>query len=230
MGFRMSGSGTKVLSIQYDNPILADDVTYGVLTASDLPSMLNKAYIYSRKWNVQFAADKSGVFLYDDKQNPSKIKFVSGDHFIKETNCNTHLGILQDTRLTHVVITKAACSKGRKPFFPLHTYGAQILGINPLTSKSLYKNVGIPTTLYDFELSQMSITALSKLQNFLTKKLQGFSLRTRSIMCESMIGLLSLLTEIERRKLIIYIRYHQYQIISLPNNFSTDVYFSAIKI
>lgn len=106
--------------------------------------MLNKAHLYSRKWNFQFDADKTGVLVYTTNRKRSKVKSVLNDHIKTETDCHTHLGILQDTRITSVARTTSTCNRGRN--VSMHTNEMKPLGINSLTSTSLYKKVIILTT------------------------------------------------------------------------------------
>jgi len=57
------------------------------------------------------------------------------------------------------------------------------------------------------------IQTLNKLQLFIVKTIQGFHYRTRSDMCEPMLGLFRLTVEVEKRKLLFL-----HKILSLPGN------------
>ena len=80
--------------------------------------------------------------------------------------------------------------------------------VNPLTVTSLYRKVILQSSLYGCELwNELSISdtkKLSQLQHFLVKEMQGFVTRTRSDMCESMLGLLEIVREIDKRKLLFF--------------------------
>ena len=84
--------------------------------------------------------------------------------------------------------------------------GVHPLGLNPITSASLYKKIIVPTALYGSELwnnmSQNDTNSINRLQHFIVKLIQGFNIRTRSDMCESMLGLCRLSAEVEIRKLL----------------------------
>ena len=54
---------------------------------------------------------------------------------------------------------------------------------------------------------------INKLQHYIVKSIQGFHVRTRSDMCESMLGLFRLSFEIDKRKLMFI-----YKILSLPSH------------
>ena len=96
-------------------------------------------------------------------------------------------------------------------------YGVRPRALNPLTSASLYKKIVIPTALYGSELwnnlSKTDIIKVDRLQHYIVKRIQGFKTRTRSDMCESMLGLRKLSTEIDKRKLMFL-----HKILDLPND------------
>ncbi len=95
--------------------------------------------------------------------------------------------------------------------------GVKPAGLNPLTSVNLYKKIIIPTTLYGSELwytaSQSDFNTVNKHQHKIVKNIQGFPIRTRSDMCESMLGLHPLSAEIDKRKLVFL-----HKIMSLPSS------------
>ena len=64
----------------------------------------------------------------------------------------------------------------------------------------------MPCALYGSELwngmSQNDISTVNRLQHFIVQTIQSFHIRTRSDMCESMLGLNRLSSEVEKRKLM----------------------------
>ena len=72
----------------------------------------------------------------------------------------------------------------------------------------MYRKVILPSLLYGCELwNELSVTdtkKLSQLQHFFVKDMQGFETRTRSDMSESMLGLLEIVREIDKRKLLFF--------------------------
>ena len=79
-------------------------------------------------------------------------------------------------------------------------------GLNPMTCASLYKKIVIPTIIYGCEiwnhLSVAEVDKINRTQRRIVKNIQGFSLRTRTDIFESMLGLHPLSSEIDKRKLI----------------------------
>ena len=84
--------------------------------------------------------------------------------------------------------------------------GLRPLGLNPLTSVNLYKKIVVPIVLYGCEiwnnLNKNDIDIINRLQHFIVKKILGLPIRTRSDICESMLGLTRLSAEVEKRKLM----------------------------
>ena len=89
--------------------------------------------------------------------------------------------------------------------------------LNPLTPVRLYITVIIPILLYGCELwNNMSRTdsiKLSQLRHFITKKIQGFHIRARSDMVESMLGLNRITALVDKRKLMFL-----FKILNLDNS------------
>ena len=76
--------------------------------------------------------------------------------------------------------------------------------LNPITSVKLYNSISVPTAVYGCELcnemSQADTNTVDKVQHFIVKSIQGFKTRTRSNMCESMVGIHRLFLRIHIRK------------------------------
>ena len=85
-------------------------------------------------------------------------------------------------------------------------FGVNPTGLNPMTCISLYQKIVIPTILCGSEiwnhLSAAELDKINRTQRRIVKNIQGFPLRTRTDICESMLGLLPLSTEIVKRKLM----------------------------
>ncbi len=100
--------------------------------------------------------------------------------------------------------------------------GVKPAGLNPLTSTKLYKKIIVPTTLYGCELwndvTQSDINTITRHQHKIVKKIQGFPVRTRSDICESMLGLQRLSAEIDKRKLVFLHKIMSLQSTSVSRN------------
>jgi len=91
-------------------------------------------------------------------------------------------------------------------FCAISAQGLHPYGLTPITPISLYKKIVIPIALYGSELwnnmssSEMGIA--NKLQHYIVKKIQGFPRKTRSDICESMVGFYKLFFDVIIRKLL----------------------------
>lgn len=112
----------------------------------------------------------------------------------------------------------SAYRKGRNAYFAIANIRTE--NINPLAILKLYKTVVIPTCLYGCEfwygLRNHDIKHLNRLQHFIAKDMQRFHPRTRSDMCESMLGLNPLICEVEKRKLYLFGKFCRMETASLP--------------
>ena len=143
---------------------------------------------------------------FPHKRNTNEIDLLFGDCYLQQVQFTTHLGITQDSNLKLGRRITDRCQKAKNSFFAMIGLGLHPQGLNPLTSTSLYKKIIIPTVLYGCELwndlTQSNIDTINKFQHFIVKKIQGFTMRTRSDICESMLGLIRLSAEVEKRKLM----------------------------
>ena len=85
-------------------------------------------------------------------------------------------------------------------------YGVNPVGLNPMTCVSLYQKIVIPTIPYGSEVgNNMSISELDQIHRTrcrIIRNIQGFPLKTRTDICESMLGLHPLSVESVKRKLM----------------------------
>lgn len=77
--------------------------------------------------------------------------------------------------------------------------------MNPLVLVRLYNSIVLPSMLYGCELwNNMKATdyaALNRAQHFIVKDIINVKTRTRSDMCQSLVGLRPIVSTIEKRKL-----------------------------
>ena len=109
--------------------------------------------------------------------------------------------------------------------------GLHPTGLNPLTSTSLYQKIIVPCALYGSELwnnmTQNDINIINRLQHFIVKTIQGFPIRTRSDICESMLGLNRLSSEVENRKLMFL---HKILNMSSQDSLFKKIYYELTKL
>ena len=211
-----SKSSLSVFSVRCGNPTLADDISLIATSPNNLQELINIVYRYSIKWQFSINCTKSCIVQFRKQKRDAPLSLWYGNSRLPETTNAMHLGILQDSSLKLSHRIRERCQKAKNSFHAMIGYGVRPLALNPLTSVSLYKKIVIPTVLYGSELwntmTKADTDSVNRLQHYIVKRIQGFKTRTRSDMCESMLGLRKLCTEIDKRKLMFL-----YKILDLPN-------------
>lgn len=195
-----------VYNVKSTNPTLADDIACLSSSPTSLQKMLNVAFKYSCLWRFSFNAQKSSVVIFGKGRPPTQQTWKLGDDEILINDSYKHLGIIQHSRFKTIDRTTDSCNKGRKAYFAIRNDLSH--NTNPLTLVKLYRKIVLPTVLYGCELwnnlKQTDFQILNKFQHFVTKDIQGMKISTRSDMCESMIGLHPIISEIDKRKLVFF--------------------------
>ena len=178
--------------------------------------MLNIVSDFASRYKFEINRSKSWVLSFSCKSSSVPLSVMYNDQLLDHVQSSTHLGmILSSNMKTEPKITKR-CQKGKNSFHAMIGYGVHPSGLNPLTSSSLYKKVILPTILYGSELwnnmTNKDIITLNKTQHYIVKSIQGFPTQTRSDICESMLGLYRLSSEVDKRKLIFL-----HKLLSLPH-------------
>ena len=106
---------------------------------------------------------------------------------------------------------KEAASKLKGAFLSLINSGVHEGGLNPITSKSIYKAVVLPKAIYGFELwyslQSKHIDLLEKAHKFCVKFMQSLPRRTSTDLAFSLLNIKSILYDIEYRKIIFFDNY-----------------------
>ena len=203
-----STASAKVLSVNSGAPTFADDISLIALTPYSLQTLLNIVYQYSQTWKFSISVDKSSIMVYSKVQHRNNVPvgILYGENYIETATNATHLGIRQDSNMKICNRISERCKKAKSSFFAMIGLGVHPLGLNPITSANLYKRIVLPSVLYGSELwnnmTQSDINSINRFQHFIVKLIQGFNVRTRSDICESMLGLYRLSAEVEKRKLM----------------------------
>lgn len=204
------------MSVQVGNPAFADDISLLALTPCQLQHMVDIVFRYCQEWVMDINVTKSCVVVFSKKRKPPKVSIVFGNKLIEQTQTAEHLGVIQDSRLSLTERINARIQKGKNAFYSMASQGVHPKGVNPLVSSSLYLKIVIPTVLYACELwndiSQSDVANLNKFQHLIAKKIQGFPIRTRSDIAESMLGLFRITSLIDKQKLVFL-----HKILSMPN-------------
>lgn len=217
---QQSSMCTKLLNVASNCPSLADDISLVALTPNSLQDMLNVADRYSKKWRFKFNANKSCILRFRSKGNRVNQAFVwtLGDTPVPRLDSCCHLGIIINDKSSLSDRVKSACRKGRNSFYALTDIGSPYL--NPLTLAKLYKSVVLPSVLYGCELWNNLSTADSQrlhvFQHSICKSVQNLPSQTRSDMCETLLNILPISSEIDARKLLFFGRLCRMSYQTLP--------------
>ena len=197
-------ASASVLSINSGAPTFADDISLLAVTPFNLQTLLDIVYQYSIKWKFGISVEKSCIMTYCKTKRNKEIPvgILYGDQYIESAKNTIHLGIRQDANLSITNRITERCQKAKNSFFAMIGLGVHPTGLSPLTSTSLYQKIIMPCALYGSELwnnmTQSDINTINRLQHFIVKTIQGFPIRTRSDICESMLGLNRLSSEVEQ--------------------------------
>ena len=118
-----------------------------------------------------------------------------------------------------------AVRKGRAAFHSAlgFSFKEQML-LSPVTSLRLYKSVVQPTFLYGCEIwsnmSSSSMKAIEVFHRYCIKKIQHLPVTTRTAMCQTLLGVGSLIGDVDKRKLMFF-----HKILSLPERALTKQIF-----
>ena len=127
---------------------------------------------------------------------------------MEETTQYKHLGIHLNKFMTCDSNIKEASNKLRGTMLGLVNCGIHEHGLNPTTSKRLYKSIVLPKALYGCELWDdllpKHLAELEKSHRFCSKLMQSLPRSTSTDVANLLIGLNSIEVEIDYRKLIFF--------------------------
>ena len=211
-----SGLGATLCSVRSGNPGFVDDLALIATSPAMLQKLLDIVNLYMLKWLIRIHTDKSCVLIFSNNKQIQVCNMfhISNDPIRQETSAN-YLGILQDSTLKSIKRTRERIQKGRNSFHAMVGYGVKPLGVSPLTAISMYRKITVPTVLYGCEvwnnLSHTESLELDRFQRQVAKGIQGFPIRTRTDICESMLGLYPISCEVIIRKMLFL-----HKLLSLP--------------
>ena len=222
-----SSLGTAICDINAGNPTLADDISLIAMTPVNLQKMIEIAQNYVKKWLLQISHSKSFVMMMTaSKRNaPQHFTWKINSQPLKVVNVARHVGILMSSNLKPDIAIADACQRGRAAFHSTFGFASKTqISINPSSSLKLYRSVVQPAFLYGCEMwhnmTQTKMKEIEVFHHFCLKKIQYLPTNTRSAMCQSLLGVGSLVGEIDKRKLLFF-----HKITNLPDTSLTKKIF-----
>ena len=181
------------------------------LSKRKLDNMLSMCYSYSCRWRYEYNASKCAVVVFNETkhqfQRTDRVWFLGNERVI-ESESYLHLGITCNKYLTNKDNVKQICSKIKCTYLSLVNSGIQADGLHPLTSNKIYKTVVLPKALYGSEMlynvSNSDILSMEQCHRFCIKFMQRFPSRTRTAVALGMLGQNSLISDIDKRKLVLF--------------------------
>ena len=222
-----------ILNIPSSCPTLADDLSLIAIYPRTLQLMLDISLAYANKWRFKFNANKSCIMKFRAKGAgmDKNLSWTLGDTTIPNKSEFTHLGIVVNNKCKFSERIATACTKGRKSYFALSDLGSPYL--NPMTMSHLYKRVVLPSVLYGCELwnglTNTDTQRLSSFQHFVCKDVLNLPRRFRSDICESLLDILPIESEIDARKLLFLGRLCRMDSHTLPKQIFLSRLFSYVE-
>lgn len=143
-----------------------------------------------------------------------------GNSYIQEETQYKHLGIYCNKYMSIDENVKSAVSKLKGTLLSLTNCGIYEGGLNPLTSKHIYRSIVLPKALYGCELwnnlSHKHLNMLERAHRFCVKYMQSLPKRTNTDLALSLLNLHDIEYEIDYRKLIFF-----RQLCCLPYDYRT---------
>jgi len=115
-----------------------------------------------------------------------------------------HVGVMLHNKSNSIERTLCACRKLKCSAISLIRSGVHPNALNPVTASKLIKSVVYASALYGCELwslSKTEILMLERAQHFIVKSIQGLENRTRTNMCNGILGWTCIEEYIDTKKL-----------------------------
>ena len=171
--------------------------------------MIRICYNSSCNWRYEYQPPKCTVVVCNESESEfhrSNRVWQIGDAYIDEDDCYKHLRIHCNKYLSLDENMKSATIKLKSTLLSLGNCGVHEEGLNPITSKHIYKTIVLPKALYGCEIwDNLSIKHLDMLEmahRFCVKYLQSLPKRTNTDLALSLINLQNIEHEIDYRKLM----------------------------
>ena len=201
--------GLYVNNINCGSPAVADDKLVLSLSKLGIDLMVTICHKHSGKWRYEFQPPKCVVVVFNESPLDYRMTnrtWALGDAHVEEDVSCKHLGIYLNKHLYLDDNVKEASSKLKGTFLSLVNSGIHDGGLNPITSKRIYKAVVLPKALYGCELwnsllpKHMEI--LEKAHWFCVRFMQSLTRCTSTDVAYLLLNINSIKYDINYRKLI----------------------------
>ena len=205
-------SGFKMCSKSLCAPTVADDMLLMSLSKVGLDVLMEICFRYSCKWRYQYGPPKSSVIVFGETkyqlQRARRIWYL-GPHIIQEGENYRYLGTSCDKYMSLKASVKEASDKIKGIFVSLMNSGiVSDTGLHPLSCQKIYKSVVLPSALYGCEswnnLTESQILTLERAHRYCIKYMQGLPRQTRTDIALSLLGVYTIQSEIDFKKLILF--------------------------
>ena len=165
------------------------------------------------------------MIVSNRKITSSVFRWTINSHPLEITSKTTHVGIQISSDMKSDYTIENAVRKGRAAFHSAlgFSFKEQML-LSPVTSLRLYKSVVQPTFVYGCEMwSNMSLSSMKAIEVFhryCIKKFQHLPVTIRTAMCQTLLGVGSLIGDVDKKKLMFF-----HRILSLPERALTKQIF-----
>ncbi len=204
-----SGVGYSVGANNCCCPTVADDMVLASLSKQGLDAMMQMCYEYSIKWRYVYNPGKSAVIVFNESANHFMTQSRTwnlGSAYVMEKIKYNHLGVLCHKYLHVDDSVNEACNKLRGTFLSIVNSGIYENGLHPLTSKAIYETLVLPKALYGcelwYDLNVKTTLSLERAHRFCVKFIQSVPRHTRTDVALSVLGVLPIEADIDKRKLI----------------------------
>ena len=204
------GVGFKVNGVSLASPTVCDDMLLLALSKFGLDNLMHICYSYLCLWRYDYSPPKSAVIVFNETKYQYKKHrrvWYLGPNEVVETENYKHLGVNCNKYSDLSFNLKESVDKLKGTFMSLAKCGL-INELNPITCRNIYYSFVLPKALYGCEcwcnLTGGNILLLKRAHRFYIKYMQGFSIRTRTDIALGLLGVYSLESEIDFKKLNLF--------------------------
>lgn len=200
--------GFCIYNYNIGSPTVADDMILFSMSKYSLDQMLQICYNYSLKWRFEYNANKCSVVVYNESKyefDQSNRLWKLGNQIIHEDIQYTHLGIICNKYCSLNDNVHSASIKLRGTLLNISNSGISSGALNPISLLKIYRSVVLPKSLYGCELwsylTSANILEIERAHRFCIKYIQRLPIYTSNMASLSSLGLVTIETEINYKKL-----------------------------